>query len=434
MKHLFSTLLFLSGMQGYAQTIITTNEPGRWSVSETLFCSPAPLAAAQISGLDFTSTALSGCNNIQPATGNAPITPSAACSYPDSSAYLFRVRDKFESKPCLATYSLRASNAFRIYVNNKSSSTNILPGSPAGQPSNGVCGDLYTGNDPKAEYTGLLDISDFSTGINQVDFEVTNGDASNENQPLWLSGNLMLWQHSDLKPFSNVSFSPDSNFIEVSYPITQDAKAALFSVLIEYSEGFPDTNWITHYSHTGTKKQFRFQPNTFKLPYICDGNGAGVRATFVAMAGQCKTSIIAITGCSPFSGEVEERTVYSDGSTNNFVLTAEQILLLQEEYLEHLSSDEASLFQQASASTADQSQLKIFPNPSAGRITVALDTNSGEPTPLKIFNQLGSVVLETLMQNGQEIDLSRFPEGIYYVKTFEQNHKTIKSARFVLRR
>ncbi len=438
MKYLFNTLLLLSGMQGYAQTIITTNEPGRWSVSEKLFCSPTPLVPAQLSGLNYTGVASSACNDLMPATEKRPVTPASACSYPDSSAYLFRIRDKFESEPCLATYSLTASDAFRIYVNNHSSATNTLPGTPAGQPFNGVCGDFYTGNDPDAEYTGRLDVSDFSTGVNQVDVEVTNGTSPGGTLPLWLSGSLMLWQYSDLKPFTNISYSynPDSNVTTVSYPVTQDAKAALFSVQVEYSASFPDTNWVTHYSFTGTKKQFRFQPNTFTLPYRCDENGAAVRVTIAAMAGQCVAKIITATACNPFGGEVEERTAYYQGNNDDFTLTSEQILSLHEEYLEELSSEETvfSFSQSANASTLNPSKLEIFPNPSAGRITVALDHDPGETIPLKIFNQLGAVVLETLMQNGQEIDLSSLPDGLYVVKTFGQTSRAVKSAQFVLQK
>ncbi len=59
-------------------------------------------------------------------------------------------------------------------------------------------------------------------------------------------------------------------------------------------------------------------------------------------------------------------------------------------------------------------QVNIFPNPSAGKVTIQLNDFLSQNNNLKVYNALGqSVFTEKLIANTTEVDISRFDNGVY---------------------
>jgi hypothetical protein len=75
--------------------------------------------------------------------------------------------------------------------------------------------------------------------------------------------------------------------------------------------------------------------------------------------------------------------------------------------------------------------LIIFPNPSNGKVNIAVNDFKSN-IPLEIRDIKGIVVLNTtLLRKETEIDLSQLPKGIYFISVFEDN-KTSKPFKIAL--
>ena len=63
-----------------------------------------------------------------------------------------------------------------------------------------------------------------------------------------------------------------------------------------------------------------------------------------------------------------------------------------------------------------QENIKIFPNPTTGLVTI----NNSENSVLKIFNVLGDLIDQVNLTNNVDyIDLSEFSDGIYYFEIYK---------------
>ncbi len=79
--------------------------------------------------------------------------------------------------------------------------------------------------------------------------------------------------------------------------------------------------------------------------------------------------------------------------------------------------------------------MKLYPNPATGNITVALPKLTGENAQVEIFNVLGSVVYSGTQMNEAiksqllQLDISEFPAGVYTVVYTDDTN--MSAARFV---
>ena len=71
---------------------------------------------------------------------------------------------------------------------------------------------------------------------------------------------------------------------------------------------------------------------------------------------------------------------------------------------------------QATSNLDIQENIKIFPNPTTGLVTI----NNSENSVLKIFNVLGDLIDQVNLTNNVDyIDLSEFSDGIYYFEIYK---------------
>ncbi len=73
---------------------------------------------------------------------------------------------------------------------------------------------------------------------------------------------------------------------------------------------------------------------------------------------------------------------------------------------------------------ASQKQLEIFPNPTAGQLTVR--TSATQPLRLQAYNAQGQRVLEREFQSLAQLDISHWQPGVYWLKAGELTRKLIK--------
>jgi hypothetical protein len=72
----------------------------------------------------------------------------------------------------------------------------------------------------------------------------------------------------------------------------------------------------------------------------------------------------------------------------------------------------------ASSAGIDEEQISmsVFPNPFVNSFRISLPENLQEVINIEIINQAGSIVFRNDVKSSEEIDLSGFPEGIYFLK------------------
>ncbi len=70
--------------------------------------------------------------------------------------------------------------------------------------------------------------------------------------------------------------------------------------------------------------------------------------------------------------------------------------------------------------------FNVYPNPTSGMINIAAD----EPCQVTVFNSIGAIVLTTRMDVQKTIDLSAFPDGMYFLQsTVNQKDISIKVSK-----
>ncbi len=79
--------------------------------------------------------------------------------------------------------------------------------------------------------------------------------------------------------------------------------------------------------------------------------------------------------------------------------------------------------------TGDVVGIRVYPNPSAGQFTIKFDYNIGS-TNIIVTNLLGEVIFEEMTETvggrSLNINLSEYPEGIYFVKMKTDSSEQIK--------
>lgn len=78
----------------------------------------------------------------------------------------------------------------------------------------------------------------------------------------------------------------------------------------------------------------------------------------------------------------------------------------------------------------DKSQVKIFPNPTTDYFTI---TENSYVESIQIFNIVGKQMAATNFQNGDAINISGFPNGLYLVRMLTDDGDVLKTTRLTKR-
>ena len=108
------------------------------------------------------------------------------------------------------------------------------------------------------------------------------------------------------------------------------------------------------------------------------------------------TSTVLTTGVYTFKFNVDENCEQIVSSTNNF----------------------------------DKSLVKIFPNPTTDYFTI---TDNSYVESIQIFNIVGKQMAAANFQNGDAINISSFPNGLYLVRMLDEYGDVLKTARLTKR-
>lgn len=67
------------------------------------------------------------------------------------------------------------------------------------------------------------------------------------------------------------------------------------------------------------------------------------------------------------------------------------------------------------------SDITVYPNPTSHYLYLKIESKQA----VKLFNNLGSLLLETTLNDNQPLDISKYPAGVYYLKTVDKTVKFI---------
>lgn len=92
--------------------------------------------------------------------------------------------------------------------------------------------------------------------------------------------------------------------------------------------------------------------------------------------------------------------------------------------------------QQGSKPGADEKTLVVYPNPSTGIVQLTINNLQGKKVELSVLNVIGSVMYrETLTELNDRytkvLDLSKFTNGLYYVRL--ESNNTSQMCKLVIR-
>lgn len=140
------------------------------------------------------------------------------------------------------------------------------------------------------------------------------------------------------------------------------------------------------------------------VKFVVKVNGSGLNEARVTVAGmEDLTSSIGIVNFT----DLKTDTTYT------YSVEHEETGMLEDSFLLRTDSTlRLNLFYTGENEPDRNSQLKIYPNPSGGTITV---TGAGAKTHFCIRNLLGATVMEGILSEEQTMDLSGLKCGIYFV-------------------
>ncbi|WP_078013409.1 T9SS type A sorting domain-containing protein [Hymenobacter sp. CRA2] len=83
------------------------------------------------------------------------------------------------------------------------------------------------------------------------------------------------------------------------------------------------------------------------------------------------------------------------------------------------------------ASSPDEKNIVVYPNPSSGVVHISVTGFEGRKTEMRVLNVIGTVVYrETITELDNRftrtLDLSRFASGLYYVKIDADNNSVMR--------
>ena len=77
--------------------------------------------------------------------------------------------------------------------------------------------------------------------------------------------------------------------------------------------------------------------------------------------------------------------------------------------------------------TSDESDVKIYPNPTSGKFTLSCDDFINENPRVRITNIAGQIIINKSLYNSEnQIDISNYPNGIYLIKVDTDKHSVSK--------
>ena len=194
-----------------------------------------------------------------------------------------------------------------------------------------------------------------------------------------------------------------SNF--ESYDLHLGNSAGALRIRAKKGDGSGNSSIITGTNtiNTNTWYHFALTIDNNNLNLYTNGSLVASAPTTFAFSYQANKNII-LGGSNepnfdlPFTGSMDNLRFY------NRILSASEINQL---YL----TDPTCIVSSVASFSDSKIELKIFPNPSAGKFTVNTDEEVEE---MEVHDILGKSILKT--NNNTEINLSDEPEGVYFIK------------------
>jgi Secretion system C-terminal sorting domain len=445
-----------------SQLIIPTTIPGAWtrtpSQGATGVCYANPRSFADINGLIFNSNPIASTSPNPNSAGFTKFSDRSGPSstVPNNVTTYYRTFIPFTSTAqfpslCLVTYALSVDNAFRIYVNGNSASTNILNNGFI--LSDQTCGNQstnYSGNNWQITTYGDI-TQDFINSQSPASLvvEAING-VNTSAHTSWFAGSITAWRHTDLNPdfIMSPSFNMATGLLTLGISLSAVSNGPTHGWLVEKSTN--GINWTTEMIYptpnvpstrggaqlSGFTRLIQFSPCTPSAK-------AFVRVTHTVSAGTCAKSYQQSWSnvCPTLNNSGNEDLIkypYQDISVVPEILTTDRIAEIEQSTYEKLNVEDRSYYfgddfisTQDTLLEAKISKMLISPNPSKDGYIRINSSNSNIET-IKLVSMLGKVVYSNKYNPEEVIDVSEINSGLYFVQALDVNGEIIEVEKLLL--
>ncbi|MDX1941926.1 MAG: T9SS type A sorting domain-containing protein [Saprospiraceae bacterium] len=278
--------------------------------------------------------------------------------------------------------------------------------------------------------------------------------------------NLGAGQNKTVTPNSNTTYTvtvTDANQCSASDQITINVKptpsinfgedqrickgdSAIIKIKINGGAGFFGYNWGNNLGTGGDNRTIRPEETTAYSLTVSDSNACTAADTitvFVNPALTVDSIIIMPTADANNNGSI--RVIIGSGTppyqfkwlqNNQIISTLENIQGLNPgNYTLEITDANGCTFRSGglvvgmTTAVNDpvlQEQIKIFPNPTSGKLYVQFDFDENKEVIIQIHDMLGKLLLQTkpkmISKQAQELNLSQYPSGLYLLKIKINQH------------
>ncbi len=81
----------------------------------------------------------------------------------------------------------------------------------------------------------------------------------------------------------------------------------------------------------------------------------------------------------------------------------------------------------------NNNNIKVYPNPTTDFVNIYSDNFTSNNLSVSVYNTLGVKLLEEKFSNQQQLDLTRFKQGLYFIRIFDHNNKIVGTTKVIKR-
>ena len=330
-----------------------------------------------------------------------------------------KVNFNINAQPMGSIYTQSSSPTLSVNVNDPDGENTSSITVYYGVPGSGVNPTVLTSNTNSNNLTYTHAISNYSSYYYYIKIVQTDGNTI-WTSPIWYTRNDSITSNA---PVADFSVSSDTVCIGQEIILTDNS----FNSPTSWSWSMPGAIPTTSGQQTASLTYTAF--GTYQVSLVAtNSSGNSVLLSKTIIVSPPSTPSITINGNTLTSSSVNNNQWYYNniaisGATNQSYLatqTGSYYVLTQVNNQCFSKSDTISINVIGIKENNITTDLKIFPNPTSGLLTIEFDNNVNGSLYIEIANELEQTILRTSMdcfgKCKKTVDMTNYPKGVYILK------------------